>query len=304
MKRSNIMKISHMNTVAVLLLLVLLLPGVIRAQHGVSYNQFGQLRNSFNSSLSTMDEQGSVSVLGRSQWLGVDGAPKSLWATGNIGLQRMGAAVGFDIKHAALGVVKESEFSAYFAKSVRLSENEYLSLSMGGGLLYFQGDYSSLDGTDPSFRDNIQETAGILSISTSYYSKDRYYVGVSMPRFSLNRREDREYEFGNVYYITGGALFRLDDMFHVRPSFLVSHMDEQTPRYDVSALFFMARKLGLGLGVQNQGDLSALLQLNFGNFGIGYSYQFSPGTGTLNQRISNNTHEVGLRYRVGGIGLL
>ncbi|QBQ42008.1 type IX secretion system membrane protein PorP/SprF [Sphingobacterium psychroaquaticum] len=284
--------------------MLLSLPFIGRAQHGISYNQFGQLRNSFNSSLSTMDDRGSFSVLGRSQWVGVDGAPKSIWATGNAVIKPIGLSVGGDVKHSELGIVKESEFSVFAAKAVRLSEDEYLSLSMGGGLLYFQGNYNHLDPNDPAFRDNIRETNGILSISTSYYRKDRYYVGVSMPRFSLKRDANREYEFRNVYYITGGALFRLDDAFHIRPSFIVSHMDDLTPRYDVSALVFMARKIGVGMGVQNQGDLSGLLQFNFGNFGIGYSYQFSPKSPTMNQRISNNTHEVGLRYRVGGIGLL
>ncbi len=282
-----------------------LLPFIIQAQHGVSYNQFGQIRNTFNSSLSTMDLGGSFSMLGRSQWLGVEGAPKSIWASGNVGLEKALLSVGLDAKHAALGVTKESEFGAYVAKAVRISENEYLGLSMGGGFVHFQGDYSGLDDQgDPSFRDNVRETSGFLSISTSYYRPERYYFGISMPRFSLNQREDIDYEFKNVYYITAGALIRLDDAFHIRPSLLVSHMDDLTPRYDFSTLLFMGRKLGLGMGVQNQGDLSALLQVNFGNFGIGYSYQFSASGHTLDQRISTNTHEVGLRYRVGGVGLL
>ena len=292
-------------TIITILTILALLPFGSRAQHGVSYNQFGQLRNTFNSSLSTMDLGGSFSMLGRSQWVGVDGAPKSIWASGNVGLKNALLSVGIDAKHAALGVDKESEFSAYVAKAVRITENEYLSLSMGGGFIHFQGDYSGLDDQgDPSFRENVRETNGFLSIGTSYYRPEKYYVGVSMPRFSLGRQENVDYEFRNVYYITAGALLRLDDAFHVRPSLLVSHMDDMDARYDVSVLLFMARKLGLGVGVQNQGDLSGLLQLNFGDFGIGYSYQFSPRSHTLDQRISVNTHEVGLRYRVGGIGML
>ena len=282
-----------------------LLMQTVIAQHGVSYNQFGQLRNTFNSALSTMDLRGSFSMLGRSQWIGIDGAPKSIWASGNMGFEQSLLAVGLDAKHAVLGVVKETELSAYVAKAVRLSENDYLSLSMGGGLIHFQGDYSQLDDRgDPSFRENIRETGGFLSVGTSYYRPEHYYVGVSMPRFSLYRDNHPDYEFRNVYYITAGALFRLDEAFHLRPSFLVGHMDNLPPRFDLSVLLFMMRKLGLGMGLQNQGDISALLQLNFGNFGIGYSYQFSPRNTTLNQRISTNTHEIGLRYRVGGVELL
>jgi len=280
------------------------LPFVSIAQHGVSYNQFGQLRNAFNSSLSTMDLKGSFSTLGRSQWAGVDGAPKSVWINGNIGFQEARLSVGIDAKHATLGVVKENELSAFVAKAVRLSEDEYLNLSMGGGLINFHGNYNQIDPEDPAFRSNVQETNGFLSISTSYYREERYYAGVSMPRFSLNRSKNREYEFKNVYYITAGAVVALDESFHLRPSLLVSHMDDMAPRYDVSVLAFVNRKFGLGIGAQNQGDFSALAQVNFGDFGVGYSYQFSPKSSTLNQRLSTNTHEVGLRYRVGGMGLL
>lgn len=293
-----------MKKINIIIYFLCLLPLCSSAQHGVSYNQFGQLRNTFNSSLSTMDRSGSFALLGRTQWMGVDGAPKSLWATGNGHIKGIDLAIGADLKHAELGVVKESEFSAFAAKAVRLTQDEYLSLSMGAGLLFFQGNYSALDPGDQAFREDIRETAGILSISTSYYKKDRYYVGISMPRFSLMRAEEQEYEFSNIYYITAGALFNLDQTFALRPSLLVGHMDDKEPRYNVSALLFIGPKIGFGMGVQNQGDLSGLLQLNFGNFGIGYSYQFSPRSATLNQRISNNTHEMGLRYRIGGIGLL
>lgn len=293
-----------MKTLSILTFFVLLIPFCSTAQHGVSYNQFGQLRNSFNSSLSTLDEKGSFAMLGRSQWTGVDGAPRSLWATGHGLVKKINLAIGGDIKHASLGVVRENEITAYAAKAVRLGESEYLSLSMGGGLLFYEGNYRQLDDQDPAFQEDVRGTAGVLSVSTSYYQKDKFYLGVAMPRFSLKRNTDREYEFRDVIYVTGGMLIRLDDMFKLRPSFLVSHLQEMSPRYDISTLVFVGPKFGVGMGVQNQGDLSGLLQLNFGNFGIGYSYQFSPNGHTLNQRISMNTHEFGFRYRIGGVGLL
>src|SRR5690606_8423753 len=116
-KQENHMKTNHILTI--LLAAAFLLPLHLLAQHGVSSNQFGQLRNTFNSSLSTMDLGGSFSMLGRSQWTGVDGAPKSIWASGNVGMKNALLSVGLDAKHSALGVTKESEFGAYVAKAVR-----------------------------------------------------------------------------------------------------------------------------------------------------------------------------------------
>lgn len=281
------------------------IPFLGNGQHGLSYNQFGQLRNSFNSSLSLMDPNGGAALLSRSQWIGLDGAPQAYWLAGHMGIPRLGATIGIDVKQAGMGVVRDRELSGYIASKIHLSKDEHLGLSIGGGILMHSGDFSEVDRSDPVFLNGTRYNRGIVSLGTSYFRENKYYVGVSVPRFVLNRAgRDLDYDFRRVYYITGGALFRVDDGFHIRPSFIVGHMENLGPRYDVNALAFFAQKIGIGVGVQNQGDLSGLLQFNVGSFGIGYSYQLSLGSTTSNQRISNNTHEVGLRYRVGGMQML
>ncbi len=274
-------------------------------QHSLSYNQFGQLRTAFNGSLSLMDPNGAATLLTRQQWVGVDGAPQSYWVSGHMGVKRFGATVGVDMRQVSLGVEKERELSAYVASGVRLSDKEYLALSLGGGILMHTGEYSKLAPSDPLFAQDTRTNQGIMSISTSYFKEDTYYLGISIPRFVLNKRHrEQDYHFRQVYYATGGALVRIDEGFHLRPSFIVSHMEGSGARFDINALAFFAQKFGVGLGVQNKGDLAGLLQLNIGNIGVGYSYQFSPGSAVNSQRISSNTHEVGVRYRVGGIKML
>lgn len=282
----------------------LLLTVSVQAQHGLSYNQFGQIRNAFNGSLSIMDPDGGATMLGRLQWIGMDGAPRAYWASGHLGLGGL-VTMGIDLKHASLGASRDQEMSTYLASGIRLSEDEYLTLSLGGGLLHYNGKFSQLDPLDPSFREDTRRTQGMMSIGTSYFRENKFYFGVSIPRLILSKPDpNQDYNFRRVYYITAGALLRVDDGFHIRPSFIVSHMADMPARYDVNALAFFAQKFGLGLGVQNQGDLSGLMQFNIGSFGIGYSYQFNTSSSTSNKHISNNTHEIGLRYRVGGMKML
>ncbi|NGM63091.1 type IX secretion system membrane protein PorP/SprF [Sphingobacterium sp. SGG-5] len=291
----------------ILLYIAVLLPFPYfgKAQHGLSYNQFGQLRNSFNGSLSLMDPDGGAALLSRWQWAELDGAPKAYWASGHVGIQRLGITVGADVKQVNIGVVRDRELSGYIASAVRLGEDEYIGLSVGGGILMHAGNYSKLDPSDPSFAQDIQQSQGIVSLGTSYFRENKYYVGISVPRFMLSRnKNDLDYDFRQVYYITAGALFQVDEGFHIRPSCIVSQMESIGPRFDANVLAFFARKFGLGVGIQSQGDVSGLLQFNVGNFGVGYSYQINPGATTSNRRISNNTHEIGLKYRVGGMKML
>ncbi|NGF57730.1 type IX secretion system membrane protein PorP/SprF [Parapedobacter sp. SGR-10] len=285
--------------------ILLSLPYVGKGQHGLSYNQFGQFRNSFNGSLSMMDPQGGAAVLSRLQWIGMDGAPRAYWASGHVGVKSLGITIGVDVKQVRLGATRDSEVGGYIASKVRLSKDEYLGLSVGGGLLFHKSDFFDLDMTDPAFRDDVRNFQGMMSLGTSYFKEDKWYIGFSIPRLVLDKqRQQEDYDFRQVYYATGGILFQVNEGFHIKPSLMLSHMEGIETRFDVNALAFFAQRFGVGMGVQNQGDLSGLLQFNIKDFGIGYSYQFNVSSRSANQRITNSTHEIGLRYRVGGMKML
>src|SRR3546814_9800027 len=102
----------------------------LHAQQPLTHTQHGQLRTVINPAASLMHMGGEVSVIGRRQWVGMDGAPTVFWGSGHVGLQRSGATAGINIRHESMAVEKLPEASAFFAKSVRISETEYLGLSL------------------------------------------------------------------------------------------------------------------------------------------------------------------------------
>src|SRR5690606_28850607 len=128
------------------------------AQQPLTHTQHGQLRTVVNPAASLMHLGGEVSVIGRRQWVGIDGAPTVFWGSGHVGFEGIGATAGLHIRHESLGVDKLTEASAFFAKSVRISESEYLGLSLNAGFRYLDGRCAQLDPTDPAFREDIRET--------------------------------------------------------------------------------------------------------------------------------------------------
>src|SRR5690606_27907476 len=104
-------------------------PFIGRAQTGLNHNQFGQLRNSFNGSLSLMDPKGGAAVLGRLQWVGLDDAPRSYWASGHVGIKNLGV-VGVNVTQTSLGVVRDREYSGYVASAMPLGKDQYIGLSI------------------------------------------------------------------------------------------------------------------------------------------------------------------------------
>lgn len=278
------------------------------AQQPLTHTQHGQLRTVINPAASLMHLDGEVSVIGRRQWVGIDGAPTIFWGSGHIGFDGIGATAGLNIRHESLAVEKLTEASAFFAKSVRISESEYLGLSLNAGFSYLDGRFSQLDPMDPAFREDIRETDALVGFGVMLYRPDRYYVGLSLPRLMLGNlglTGDSRYQFTNIYHLTAGALFHLGTDFQFRPSLLVTHSESLRPQAEASAMFFVKEVFGVGANVRSYGEVAGMAQFNFSGFGLGYSYQFSPGGETLNRRISNTTHEIGLSYRFGRqVGLL
>ncbi|MFC7526698.1 PorP/SprF family type IX secretion system membrane protein [Parapedobacter sp. GCM10030251] len=280
---------------------------VAYAQQPLTHTQHGQLRTVINPAASLMSQSGEVSVIGRRQWVGMDGAPTVFWGSGHLDFEGFGATAGLNIRHESLAVEKLTEASAFFAKSVQISETEYIGLSLNAGLSYLDGRFSQLDPIDPAFREDVRETDALMGFGVMLYRPERYYVGLSLPRLmlgSLGVDSDSRYNFRNLYHLTTGALFNMGPDFQFRPSVLVTYAESLRPQAEASALVFIKRTFGIGANLRSYGEFAGMAQFLFGGFGLGYSYQFNPGNEPLNRRIGNTTHEIGLSYRFDNVAAL
>jgi len=278
------------------------------AQQPLTHTQHGQIRTNVNPAASLMAQRGEIAVIGRRQWVGLDGAPSVLWGSGHVGFERFRATAGVNIRHESLAVEKLTEASAFFAKGVRISETEYLGLSLNAGFSYMDGRFSQLDPQDPAFRQDVRETDALVGFGVTLYRPGRYYVGLSLPRLMLGNLgvgDDNRYNFRNIYHLMGGALFNMGTDFQFRPSVLVTYSESLRPQAEATAMFFVKRVFGMGLNVRSYGSLAGMAQINIQQFSLGYSYQFGTRNEPLNRSINNSTHEIGLSYRFGGtMGLL
>src|SRR5690606_33640035 len=131
-------------------------------QQALTHTQHGELRAVINPAASLLHLGGEVSVIGRRQWVGVDGAPTVFWGSGHMGFENMGATAGLNVRHESLALEKLTEASAFFAKSVRISNTEYVGLSLNAGMAYLDGRFSQLDPMDPAFREDVREADALV----------------------------------------------------------------------------------------------------------------------------------------------
>lgn len=285
------------------LALLCLCLGTVQAQQYIDPALTGSFSKTLNPSFNALLSagEGDATVLYRYQWVGLEGAPKSLWFNGNMALGQQGISLGINAKHFKIGVEQSTEVSANFTKRLQISDVEHIGLGVNLGYTRQQGDYSTLDPNDPSFGDVGYGTL-LYGLSASLVREDRYYVGVSMPR-AIFGSNDSEYvrHFGrdNTYYILGAVIFDLDESLYLRPSFQTSYREYTGLQFDASAMLFFTPKLGIGAGYRQRGDLMGMVEFNLKQLRFGYSYQQNLKNSNLNRYISNSTHELGLSIHWG-----
>lgn len=254
---------------------------------------------SVNTAMSLLGSRGSVAIMNRQQWIGVEGAPQVTIGSGYLSLEQLGAATGISVRQDRIGVETQSEAFVFFSKAVRLSERDYLGVSLNLGMINYKAGFSSLDGSDPSFRDDVVKWDGLLGIGLLYFRPEKYYFGGSLPRLTFGGvgiLGNEKYNFQNEYLLMGGMLLDMGEGFVLRPSLQVNYSRGTGMGIDGSAMIFLHRKVGIGIGGRTQGDCSGLLRLNISGFGLGYAYQFNLSDQKIQRYLHRQSHEIGLVY--------
>ncbi|SUJ24262.1 Bacteroidetes-specific putative membrane protein [Sphingobacterium spiritivorum] len=293
------MKLKYILSVSALLLFSNLSSGQQYIDPALS-GSFGKVLNTSANVLLDKGE-GDAMMVYRYQWAGLEGSPKSLWFSGNIGVGNAGIIMGINAKQFRIGVERNTEISASFTKRLQVSESEYLGLGVNLGYTHQQGDFNPLDPGDPAFQ-NVQYGTLLYGLSATLISPNRYYIGFSMPKAIFGAKDSqyvRQFGRDNTFYLSGGFIIPLNDGFQLRPNLLISYREVTGLLFDASAMFYVHPKIGIGAGYRQRGDLMGMAEFNLGKLRIGYSYQQNLKNKDLNRYITNSTHELGIAIRFG-----
>lgn len=279
------------------------LPFTLTAQQPFTYTQYMDNLTPYNTAYSLLNASASINALGRRQWVGIEGAPSTFLFSGSMPVERIDATAGLIVVQDKFAAENLTEVSAFIAKAVRLTENDYLSASFNAGFRNYTAGYSDLDPMDPKFSDDIRETIGTVGLSIMLYNTDKYYIGASLPRLSIRSlgrasEEDNRY-LRNSYYFSGGYLQSLGKNVKVKPALLISYIRDLPVLGDFSATFFLKDQVGLGINYRTTNEVAGILSYLFeNNVRAGYSYQVGMGTEQIGNA-GNGTHEFTLGYRFG-----
>ena len=269
------------------------------AQLPFSFTQYMNNVTAFNPAYSTMDNATNLNVVGRKQWIGINGAPNTFLFNGSTPLTSINGSAGLSVLSDKVGPENLTEINVFVAKKIQLTGDNYLSASINGGFRNDKITYSALDPTDPSFQNSdVNQTIPNIGFSAMAFGSN-YYVGLSVPRISFSKPVSNT-NLQNTYYLTGAYIAPLSTDFKLKPAALLAYGGSNLPlSYDVSTTLLVKDVVGVGVNYRNDSNVAGLLSINFDNaFQLGYSYQFSVSNHPIGG-INNTTQEISLSFRFG-----
>jgi type IX secretion system PorP/SprF family membrane protein len=247
----------------------------------------------------------SATVLHRSQWVDFEGAPTTQTLTLHSPVKSKKIGLGLSLINDKVGPVKSMGAYADFAYILKLDEKSKLAFGLKGGITSMQVRLNSLqlnDETDAAFQNNISSKYLPNFGFGMYYSRKRFYAGVSVPRMLENNFRTSEMGFSSKnaqerrhYYAIAGAVFRLSDNVDLKPTSFVKATMGAPIEADITSSFIFYKRLTIG-AMFRTGDAAGILAgFNINDqFQIGYSYDWSYGLRTF--KYNYGSHEIMIRY--------
>ncbi len=279
-----------------LLPLLLLAAAPVLAQQEAQYSQYMNNNYLLNPGATGVEDYIDVKFSYRTQWVGLEGAPKTYYASVNSSLGKWlttNKRTIHDLRrpfHAVGGLVYRdqtgplSRTSAYvsYAYNVVLTPSIRASLGVSAGVQQFAVDGSQLQFYDPTTVAASDASRVLDGAVGLWVYGPSFYAGVSSTQLLANKLDfsygDNQLGAGagnslrRHYFLTGGVRLPLTDDWSLVPSVLVKAVSPAPVSVDVNAKLKYQDLLWAGVSWRAFDSAVAMVGFSYEQFQVGYSY--------------------------------
>jgi len=299
------------------------------AQQNIQFSQYVFNSLSVNPAYAGYKEEWFAQLALRSQWVGMEGAPKTgtISIDGIVDPRDRKVGLGFQVTSDKIGPQFATSITANYAYRLQLNADDTKRLSFGIGVGAAQYNLSAdmihtSEGGDQALATGNESRIVPDMRFGVYYNSDFFYLGVSLlDAFSgSNVNYHTSSAAFNIVrsrhaYLIAGGLANLSSEMRIRPSIMIKEDFKGPTSFDLNVMAIFNDKLWVGgsyrtgfglwkkqfnnLDLSKQNSISGIVQVFVSErFRIGYSYDHVTSKLASNQ---NGSHELTLGLTFGRV---
>jgi type IX secretion system PorP/SprF family membrane protein len=294
--------------VIIISLTLLFVSFISNAQQDPQYTQYMYNTQVVNPAYAGSMEALSLGLLYRSQWVGLDGAPKNFTFTGHTPVGYSNVGLGLSLVRDEIGPSEETYANIDVSYTLQTSDRGKLAFGLKTGASFLNVDFTKLNIADQGdvFENNIDNKVNLQLGAGVYYYTDKFYAGLSVPNFIESKHFDEaSIENADIsaisterlhYFFITGYVFDISENVKFKPAVLTKLVTGSPLQIDGSANFLFYERFTLGAAYRWSAAWSALVGFQItDSIMLGFAYDRET---TDLARFNDGSYEVYLRFDI------
>lgn len=252
----------------------------------------------------------TIDILDREQWIGIEGAPRTMTISAHIATLNRRVGLGIYGYRDQLGPTVSQGLMGTYSYRIFLERSSF-AFGLQGGFKYFNFDWDMIRVKYPDdYYFYPQETKKFVPDFNLgfYYQSRRFFAGLSSKQLLENEYGVTTSDVGKTsfsrllrhFYLMTGAAFPLDDKIVFRPSLLAKYVKNAPLQVDLNASLLFNDFFWIGASFRTQKALAFMTEFRITpRIRLGYSLDIY-----LNelQPYNYGSHEIRLGFDLPGNG--
>lgn len=241
----------------------------------------------------------------RNQWSGFQGAPKTYTVGGHTGFekQKMGLGGMFFMDDQG-GAIRQNGVMINYSYQLKLNQNSGLSFGVSGILNQYSFNGSGISNINPdaTLQTNVTQLAPDMNFGIVYNLNNKLFIGLAanqlvqsrLNKFGSSTLAISENQLIRHYNLSASYLAKLNKDFDLEPYALLRTTFIKAPQAEIGGKVTYKKYVFGGLTYRTNESVIGLVGMNYQNFMLAYSYDF---TLTAIRSYSSGSHELLLAYQ-------
>lgn len=274
----------------------------IFAQQDPQYSQYMFNQMAINPAYAGSKEAISAAAFIRSQWTGLEGAPKTQTLTVHGPMKKKKVGLGFSVVADQIGPKKSIGVLGSYAYRIPI-KNGKLSFGLRAGVFNYTYNWAEITYKDQGdvYNTNNQTSTIVPTADAGlYYYNNTLYAGLSATHLysgrltSISNLNGDDAKLSPHLFFTFGKAWSFSENLIFNPSCMIKATKGSPSSIDLNLSFMLKQRVWVGLSLRHTSNFVLYSQFNITDkFKLGYSYDY--GFNKIG-KVGGGSHEIMLGY--------